>query len=66
MGKLSDRIGDSIAKMPMGDDAADMPDDSEEESDESPGAALAEALGITDADSAAVDAALRKAIRALK
>jgi len=66
MGKLADSIGDSIAKMPMGDDEPGATDDTEEESDESPGAQLAEALGITDADSAAVDAALRAAIRKLK
>ena len=65
MSKLSDSIGDSIAKMPMGDDAGG-PDDAEEESDESPGAKLAEALGIEGADATAVDAALRAAIRALK
>jgi hypothetical protein len=62
---LANKISDSIAKMPMGDDATG-PDDAEEESDESPGAKLAEALGITDADTAAVDAALSAAIRALK
>lgn len=66
MGKLADKIGDSIAKMPMGDDEPGALDDAEEESDESPGAQLAEALGIEGADSAAVDAALRAAIRRLK
>jgi hypothetical protein len=66
--KLADKIGDSIAKMPMGDEAEmdGGPDDAEEESDESPGAQLAEALGLEDVDSAAVDAALRAAIRKLK
>lgn len=63
--KLSDKIGDSIAKMPMGDDL-DAPDDAEEESDESPGAKLAEALGLEGVDSAKVDEALRAAIRQLK
>jgi hypothetical protein len=65
--KLYEKIGASIAKAdPLGDDGPDMPDDSAEESDESPGAQLAEALGITDADATAVDAALRAAIRQLK
>jgi hypothetical protein len=63
--KLSDKIGDSIAKMPMGDDM-EGPDDDEEESDESPGAKLAEALGLEGVDSAKVDEALRAAIRQLK
>ena len=66
MGKLADSIGDSIAKMPMGDDEPGELDDAEEESDESPGAKLAEALGLEGVDGAKVDAALRAAIRALK
>lgn len=64
--KLSDSIGDSIAKMPMGDDEPGEIDDAEEESDESPGAKLAEALGLEGVDGAKVEAALRAAIRALK
>ena len=67
MSRLSDNIGDSISKMDMGgDDATGAPDDAEEEDSESPGAKLAEALGIEGADAAAVDAALRAAIRQLK
>jgi hypothetical protein len=67
---LYEKIGKSIAKakapaMSM-DDAEGAPDDAAEESDESPGAKLAEALGITDADTAAVDEALAAAIRKLK
>ena len=64
--KLFEKIGASIAKAAPSDDAEGAPDDSEEETDESPGAALAEALGIPDADPTAVDAALRAAIRKLK
>ena len=66
MSRLSDNIGDSISKMDMGGDDAAGPDDAEEEDSESPGAKLAEALGITDADGEAVTAALRAAIRQLK
>lgn len=64
--KLFEKIGKSIAKAgPPMDDAPGAPDDAAEESDESPGAQLAEALGIEGADAAAVDAALRAAIRKL-
>jgi hypothetical protein len=64
--KLYERIGDSIAKADPNDDGldADAPDD--DETDESPGAMLIEALGATDADPAKVDEALRKAVRLLK
>ena len=65
---LFERIGKSItkAKAPTGDDPAGETDDAAEESDESPGAMLAEALGIPDADAGKVDEALRRAIRSLK
>lgn len=63
--KLYERIGDSIAKADPNDDGLDA-DPPEEESDESPGAMLIEALGATDADPAKVDEALRKAVRLLK
>lgn len=66
---LFERIGKSIAKAKPDDGAAGAmgaTDDAAEESDESPGAALAEALGIEGVDAGAVDEALRKAIRALK
>jgi len=63
---LFEKIGKSIAKSkgpmpdPTEDEAmGDAPDD--DESSESPGAALAEALGITDADTKAIDAALKSA-----
>lgn len=62
--KLFERIGESIAKADPDDDGLDA--NPEEESDESPGAALCEALGITDADTAKVDEALAKAVRLLK
>jgi hypothetical protein len=64
-GKLFERIGDSIAKADPDDDGLDAGMDTpEEESDESPGAALLEAIDAGDA--AKVDEALRKAIRLLK
>ena len=61
--KLYEKLGDSIAKADAPEDAEPMDDD---EDTESPGEMLAEALGITDADGAKVDEALRKAIRLLK
>jgi hypothetical protein len=62
--KLSEMIGKSIAKAPPGGGDEETAE-SEDDTDESPGAMLAEALGISDADSAAIDAALRAAIRKL-
>jgi hypothetical protein len=66
---LFEKIGKSIAKSkgPMPADPMDdseMPEDGadDDESTESPGAKLIEALGIKDADSDAVDAALKAAI----
>lgn len=65
-GKLFEKIGQSIAKASPAEVEDGPVDDSEEENDESPGAQLAEALGISDADPTAIDAALRAAIRKLK
>ena len=66
---LFEKIGKSIAKSkgPMPADPMDdteMPGDEadDDESTESPGAMLIEALGLKDADQDAVDAALKKAI----
>ena len=63
---LFEKIGKSIAKSkgpmpdPTEDEAmGDAPDD--DESSESPGTMLAEALGMPEADSKAIDAALKAA-----
>jgi hypothetical protein len=66
MGALFEKIGAGIAKSkgePPADDA-EMPGDAadDDESTESPGAMLVEALGLKDADPNAVDAALKAAI----
>ena len=64
---LFEKIGKSIAKSkgpmddPTEDEAMGDPTD-DDESSESPGAKLIEALGLKDADSDAVDAALKAAI----
>lgn len=64
--KLYEKIGASIAKADPDDDGLDAPGGvDDDESDESPGAQLAAALGIDGADAAKVDDALRAAIRKL-
>jgi hypothetical protein len=61
-------IGKSIAKATGPMDETELPGDSndDDESSESPGAMLAEALGIPGADVEAIDAALQAAVRQLK
>ena len=63
---LFERIGKSIAKAGPTTPAKVDPEATEDDDmDSSPGAQLAEALGLTDVDTAAVDAVLRAAIRKL-
>jgi hypothetical protein len=61
--KLFESIGKSISKAKAPEaEAADAIDSPEEESAESPGAMLAEALNLKNADIEGIDAALKKAI----
>ena len=63
---LFEKIGKSIAKAKPApvDDVTEAPGDmsDDDEGTESPGAKLAEALGMPDADVSAIDAALKAAI----
>ena len=62
--KLFEKIGKEISKAKAPVEEVEVNDDSasDDESSESPGAMLAEALGLKNADTDAIDAALKAAI----